>query len=521
MAKTRVLLVYPEIPETYWSMKRAIRIIGKKALMPPLGLLTVAAFMPEEDFELRLVDMNIERLLDADLIQADLVMLSAMLVQKASFHEVLARCLRLGVPVAAGGPYPTACRGEMEGVDFLFFGEGERTLPAFVEDWRHGLRTPRIYEERERPSLDEAPVPRFDLAKVRDYSMMPVQFSRGCPFACEFCDITSLFGRAARTKSPERFLKELDAIRAAGKADNVFVVDDNFIGDRRRTRTLLDALIPWQREKAFPFTMSTETSVDLAADEGLMDLMVAANFRMVFVGLETPHAASLASTGKRQNLRRDPVEAVKVMQGKGLQVTGGFIVGFDTDPPDICSLQADFVKRLAVPVAMVGVLTALPGTELCRRLEREGRLLARSSGNNTHDVTFNFRTLLPVQELLAGYHRLIEEIYRPRVYFDRCVAYLRRLPRGKIEKVGTHSALRPVNLLYLLRSFALQAFSSYGFEYLRYLARGLLANPRQIYEVVTLAVQGRHFFSITQKTLARFRARMPEPQANMAALPAG
>jgi len=505
MKKTRVLLVYPEIPDTYWSMKRAISVVGKKALMPPLGILTIAAFLPEDEFDLRLVDLNVRRLSDAEIAGADLVMLSAMLVQKASFRAVIDRCKKLGVRVAAGGPYPTACRQEMEGVDFLFLGEGERTMPAFLEDWRAG-RPAAVYQETDKPSLDEAPIPRFDLIRARDYMDMPVQFSRGCPFGCEFCDITALFGRKTRTKSPERFLRELEAIQAAGADGGVFVVDDNFIGNRRHTRELLDALVSWQTDRGFPFAMSTEVSIDLASDEDLMDAMVAANFRMVFVGIETPHTASLVSTGKSQNLRRDPVEAVKILQRKGLQVTGGFIVGFDTDPPDICALQADFVKALAVPIAMVGILTALPGTELCRRLEREGRLLAGSSGNNTHVASFNFRTVLPVDELLAGYHRLIREIYRPRAYFDRCIEYLRRLPLGKTEKAAAHSPFRLVNIVYLFRSLFLQSFSHYGLEYLRFLAKAFAANRRQFYEAVTLAVQARHFFSITEKTLLRFEA---------------
>jgi radical SAM superfamily enzyme YgiQ (UPF0313 family) len=507
MSRFRILLIYPEIPETYWSMKRAIRIVGRKALLPPLGLLTIAAYFPEDAFELRLVDLNTRPLRDADLRWANLAMLSSMLVQKDSFHAVIRRCQAKGLPVAAGGPYPTACRAEMTGIDILVAGEAELTMPALVADLRAGHPT-AVYEERGKPELDTSPVPRFDLARMQDYQSMPVQFSRGCPFACEFCDITAMFGRRVRTKSPARFIQELDALLAAGAPENVFVVDDNFIGNHRQARSLLQAMAVWQQQHGRPFTMSTEASIDLASDEELMDLMVAANFAMVFIGLESPHAASLAATGKEQNLKVDAEAAVATIQRKGLQVSGGFIVGFDSDPPDICELQASFVKRLAVPVAMVGLLTALPGTELSRRLEREGRLLAESSGNNTHDTSFNFRTILPTASLIDGYHWLMAELYRPRAYFDRCLTYLRRLHDGGRRQQRGRGTLTPSNISALFRSILLQGCSRYGLEYLRYLAKAIKIGPQLLHETITLAVQGRHFFAITNQMLARHQLRL-------------
>ena len=501
MARKSIVLVYPEIPPTYWSMKHAISLIGKKGLMPPLGLLTIAGMLPEAEFRLRLVDMNVRRLRDRDLEGADLVMLSAMIVQKSSFFEVARRCSRLGIPVAAGGPYPSACPDEMEGIDYLVLGEGESNLPRFIADWREG-RAARIYFDESKPELDSGPLPRFDLVDPSDYANMPLQFSRGCPYNCEFCDIVTLFGRVPRTKSPERFLRELDELSRLGSRGNVFVVDDNFIGNRTRVKELLRLLGPWQAERGFPFRFSTEASLDLAADEELLDLMVAANFTMVFLGLETPHERSLVSAGKSQNLRVDPARAVEAIQRKGLEVSGGFIVGFDTDPPDICERQVDFVKRLAVPVAMVGLLTALPRTALRRRLEREGRLVGESSGENTYSSSFNFKTIVPEARLIEGYFRALHALYSPRAYFDRCLELLRRLHEGRRRrKPGERGAVTPRNLLYLLRSLVVQSFSRYGLEYLRYVVKALLVGPGLVEESITLAVQGRHFFIITRRFL--------------------
>ena len=379
MDKKRILLVYPKIPPTYWSMRHAISLIGKKGLMPPLGLLTIAGYFPSEEYELVLVDMNVRRLRERDIAGADLVMLSAMIVQKDSFFEVARICLRLGVPVAAGGPYPTACPEEMEGIDYLILDEGELTLPRFLADWREG-RALRSYTDEAKPSLDSAPMPRFDLIDPGDYANMPLQYSRGCPFNCEFCDIVTLFGRVPRTKSPERLVAELEGILKIGFRGTVFIVDDNFIGNKAHVKELLRALGPWQAERGYPFRLSTEASLDLARDEELLDLMVAANFTMVFLGLETPHQDSLECAGKKQNLLLEPVRAVEAIQRKGIEVSGGFIIGFDADPPGICEEQIRFVKELAVPMAMVGLLTALPRTALRDRLEREGRLTTPLGG---------------------------------------------------------------------------------------------------------------------------------------------
>lgn len=501
MARKKILLVYPKFPPTYWSMRHAISIIGKKGLMPPLGLLTVAGYFPREEFELSLVDMNVRRLRDGDLAAADLVMISAMLIQKASFFEVVRRSRRLGIPVAAGGPYPSSCPDEMEGVDYLVLDEGETTLPPFIEDWRNG-RPDRVYSAEVKPLLDSAPMPRFDLIKASDYTSLPLQFSRGCPFDCEFCDIVALFGHVPRTKNPERFLAELGELLRIGGGGSVFVVDDNFIGNKARVKELLRALGPWQAERGYPFKLSTEASLDLAGDEELLDLMVAANFKMVFLGLETPDKGSLECAGKRQNLRRDPTLAVEAIQKKGIEVSGGFIIGFDADPPGICEEQVRFVKKLAVPMAMLGLLTALPRTALRKRLEREGRLLSESSGDNTHTASFNFRTLLPETQLIEGYFRALGEIYRPRAYFDRCLDLLRRFPEWRRQRrQGERRVMTPRNALCLVRTFFVQAFSLYGPEYVRFIFKSFRISPGLVEDFITLAVEGRHFFIITRRFL--------------------
>ncbi len=352
-------------------------------------------------------------------------------------------------------------------------------------------------------------MPRFDLVKISDYATTPLQFSRGCPFSCEFCDIVALFGHVSRTKSPGRFIGELEELLRIGVRGRVFVVDDNFIGNKSHVKELLRELGPWQAERGYPFHFSTEASLDLANDEELLDLMVAANFRMVFLGLETPHARSLEGAGKRQNLRQDPEIAVEAIQRKGIEVSGGFIIGFDADPPDICDEQIGFVKKLAVPMAMVGLLTALPETALGARLEREGRLLSQSSGDNTLTAGFNFRTILPEAKLLEGYFHVLAELYRPRAYFDRCLELLGRFPKWRRRRrPGEGAVLTPRNILYLLNSIFVQSLSSYGLEYIRFVIKSLRISPGLVEDFMTLAIEGRHFFMITRRFLRGRKAAM-------------
>ncbi|HEX4951493.1 MAG TPA: radical SAM protein, partial [Blastocatellia bacterium] len=377
----KVLLVYPEFPDTYWSFRHALSFEGKKSAFPPLGLLTIAAMLPQS-WERRLVDMNVGPLKAYDLEWADLVFASAMIVQKDSLHQVVRLCQAHHKPIAVGGPYITTSSADLPEADYIFVGEAETTLPEFLRDLERGI-TKRIYQADERPALALTPVPEFHLADLRQYSAMSIQYSRGCPFQCEFCDIIEIYGRKPRTKTNEQMLAELDALRAAGWRGMVLIVDDNFIGNKPNVKRLLPVLADWSEANQHPFSFITEASVNLADDEELLAGMQRARFRRVFLGIETPVADSLKEAQKYQNTRHSLLESVRRIQRYGMEVMAGFIVGFDHDPEDIFERQIRFIRESAIPLAMVGLLTALPDTQLWRRLQREGRLLAESSGNNT------------------------------------------------------------------------------------------------------------------------------------------
>jgi len=492
---TKVLLVYPEFPTTYWSFDHALPFIGKKASLPPLGLMTVAAMLPE-GYEPRLVDLNVEPLRNEDLEWADLVFLSGMIVQKQSFDQAVRLCRRAGKRVVAGGPYPMAMHEQIEGVDHFVLDEAELTLPRFLSDLEQG-RPQRLYREAEKADLAASPVPRFDLIDITAYDSMPLQYSRGCPYSCEFCDIIEMFGRRQRTKSPAQFLREMEVVRRSGFRGNLFIVDDNFIGNRGRTKELLRAIVAWQREHGSPFSLITEASLDLAQDEELLELMVQAGFSMVFVGLETPDEQTLAFTGKTQNLKAGILQSVRKIQAKGLEVTGGFIVGFDTDRADIFDRQIAFVQEAGIPIAMVGLLTALPNTRLSRRLQREGRLLRQSTGNNTHTLRLNFVPRMPEEELIEGYKRVLATLYSPKHYFRRCSTLLSRLP----ARTKTSPMVNWQGIKALLRSIGRQAFSPYGLHYLNLLLKTLFIRPAYFPDAVALAIKGYHLFRITGEIL--------------------
>jgi radical SAM superfamily enzyme YgiQ (UPF0313 family) len=439
-AKLHALLVYPELPPSYWDFRYALDLLGKRASMPPLGLLTVAAMFPE-NWELRLVDMNVDPLEDEDLEWADLVLTSTMVVQQRSLRDVLARCKAIGRPVAVGGPHPSSCPAEISGADYFLLGEVEEIFPRFLRDWQAGVAAP-VYRPQARPAVTITPVPHFDLIDHEAYRSMALQFSRGCPFDCEFCDITQLYGRFPRTKTNAQMVAELDRLYELGWRGSVFVVDDNFIGNRREAMSLLPAVASWQRERGYPFDLYTEASVDLAKHETLMDGMVEAGFTMVFLGIESPNPEALRKTRKVQNTVRGEddylLRAVRRIQEKGLEVTGGFILGLDGDGREVFDAQIDFVQRAGIPIAMVGLLTALRGSHLYTRLEHEGRLLDESTGNNV-EIALNFEPELGREVLIVGYRRVLSALYGPRLesYFERCRTLLARLgPRPALFAPG-------------------------------------------------------------------------------------
>ncbi|MBN1531619.1 MAG: B12-binding domain-containing radical SAM protein [Spirochaetes bacterium] len=489
--KKRILMVYPEFPDTYWSFRHSLPFTGKKSAFPPLGLLTVAAMLPTE-YDVRLVDMNAETLDECLIDEADLVFVSAMIIQKASFDRIVAACIRIGTPVVAGGPYPTSSHTTITGVDHFIIGEAETTLHSFIGDFESG-RAKRVYADNAKPDITKTPAPRLDLIDVSRYSNMLVQYSRGCPFNCEFCDIIEMFGRNTRVKTTGQFLKELDNVLAAGFRGGVFIVDDNFIGKKNEVKELLRAMIAWQEEHRYPFTFFTEASINCSSDDELLSLLSRAGFDMLFIGIETPDEAGLASANKSQNMNRNLMDCVRTIQRKGMEVAGGFIVGFDTDDETIFDRQIDFIQRAGIPISMVGLLTALPNTRLYRRLKEEGRLLSGSSGNNTHDLRLNFKPVMRADRLISGYKHIISSIYSPKEYFERCLNLLRSLPvkKASYRKVGS-SEIRA-----LLRSLIVQTFSSYGIHYLRFLLKSLMINIRLFPEAIGLSVKGHHLITIT------------------------
>jgi radical SAM superfamily enzyme YgiQ (UPF0313 family) len=420
----KVLLVYPTFPDTYWSFRHALAFEGKKSAFPPLGLLTVSAMLPE-NWERRLADLNVEPLDAEDIEWADIIFVSAMIVQKESLHEAVELCKARGKPVAVGGPYVSTSAEQLPAADYIFVGEAETTLPEFVRDFERGSPR-RVYQAAERPALTATPIPDFSLIDFKKYSAMCIQYSRGCPFQCEFCDIIEIYGRVPRTKSNGQMLAELDALHSAGWRGLVFIVDDNFIGNKRNVRLFLPELTEWSKDHNFPFSFITEASVNLAEDDVLLAMMREANFRRVFLGIETPVEESLKEARKGQNTRRNLLESVKKIQSYGIEVMAGFIVGFDSDPEDIFERQINFIHESAIPLAMVGLLTALPETQLWRRLKKEGRLLNESTGNNT-DCSINFVPQMDIARLIEGYKNILRNIYSPKEYYHRALDCLSRL----------------------------------------------------------------------------------------------
>ena len=495
----KALLVYPaHLPQTYWSFSGALPYIERRAALPPLGLVTLAAMLPE-NWDLRLIDMNVAPLRDSDLLWADAVLTSTMVVQVPSLAEVVARCNRLGVPVAAGGPYPSISPERLTGVDHLFIGAAEGAIATFAEDLEHGCAKP-VYRAEGFPDVDDSPVPRFDLLDLEAYASMAVQHSRGCPFSCEFCDIWKLYGRRHRVKSPDRMAADLDALHAAGWRGSVFFVDDNFIGNRRLAKRSLAALERWQLDHGFPFQFFTEASVNLGADDELMGRMRDAGFSFVFLGIETPSIESLLGANKPVNAKLDLLESVRRIQAHGIEVSSGFIVGFDEDTEDIFDRQIAFIREAGIPIAMVGILTAMQGTDLYERLRREDRLLGESFGNNTHGFEANFVTRMPADRLAEGYKRVLRTLYDPTLgnFFDRCRRLLDRLgPNPRFTRPVVAREVRA-----LLRSLRTIVSKRYGRQYLRFLLWCARRHPSRFPEAVRLGIQGFHFEAITREALA-------------------
>ncbi|HTI99263.1 MAG TPA: DUF4070 domain-containing protein [Dongiaceae bacterium] len=482
----KVLLLYPKFPDTFWSFKHALRFIHKKASLPPLGLLTVAALLPAA-WDKRLVDVNVRTLRAKDLAGADVVFISGMIAQQESAHELISRCRAAGKLIVAGGPLFTLGREQFPEVDHFVLNEAEVTLPEFLRDLGHGVAR-RVYESAGFPDIRATPAPLWELAELRRYAAMSVQYSRGCPFDCEFCNITAMFGHRPRVKSTAQLIAELDGLYEAGWRGAVFFVDDNFIGNKRALKEeLLPALIQWQRGRpGIPFF--TEASINLADDAGLMELMVAAGFNQVFVGIETPEDAGLAECHKRQNRKRDLVADVKRIQRAGLEVQGGFIVGFDSDTPGTFARQREFIQQSGIVTAMVGLLQAIPGTKLYHRLKAQGRLTGATTGNNG-DGTTNFAPRMDRETLREGYQKLVGYLYAPGPYYRRIRTFLREYGRPKISRPMNWEALRA----FFQANIRLGILGRERFHYWGLLAWTFFRRPTLLPLAVTLSIYGHHF----------------------------
>jgi radical SAM superfamily enzyme YgiQ (UPF0313 family) len=482
----KILMVYPEFPDTFWSFKHALKFIRKKAFAPPLGLLTVAAMLPTE-WEKRLVDLNVTHLTQQDLAWADYVFISAMIVQREAARAVIARCKQAGVKVVAGGPLFSIEHASFPDVDHLVLNEAEITLPLFLADLEQG--TPqRVYTTAEFPDIRHTPVPLWELADLKQYASISVQFSRGCPFDCGFCNITALLGHRPRTKTAAQIIAELDRIYALGWRGPIFFVDDNFIGNKRQLKSeVLPALIAWRQGKS-GLGFSTELSINLADDEELMSMMVDAGFTSVFVGVETPDDDGLAECSKHQNRGRDLVESVRRMQRAGMQVQGGFIVGFDSDTPSIFQRQIEFIQKSGIVSAMVGLLQAFPGTQLYDRLENEGRLISELSGDNV-DGSTNIVPKMDIDVLRQGYRNILHQIYSPKLYYERITTFLREY---RPPKLRVH--LDPQYLLALWRSvYQLGIKGAERVHYWKLWLWTLFHRPRLFPQAIELAIYGYHF----------------------------
>lgn len=485
-----ILLVYPKYPNTFWSFNHVLKFISRKAAFPPLGLLTVASMLPEA-WHKKLIDVNITELTDEQIKWADMVFISAMIVQKESAQEIIYRCNSLGRKVVAGGPFFTTGYQEIKGVDHFVLNEAEITLPMFLQDLKEG-RAKHLYSSEERPDIITTPIPLWSLIRFKDYVTMSVQYSRGCPYNCEFCDIIIMNGRVPRNKSSDQLINELQSLYNAGWKGAVFIVDDNFIGNKVSVKKMLTNLARWQKEHKHPFKFLTEASTDLADDEELMKMMSSANFHKVFLGIESPNIDSLNECNKYQNIKRNLADAVRTIQRHGMQVMGGFIVGFDSDPESIFETQIKFIQQVGIVTAMVGLLNAAPQTRLWHRLNAEGRLLSNFSGENT-DGNLNFIPKMGKEKLMAGYKKILATIYSPKHYYKRINTFIKNYK----PTVKSRVSLTDLNA-FLISMWRIGIISRSRFLYWKLIIITTFTRFKKLPIAVELAILGLHFSKVVQ-----------------------
>ena len=491
--KKSILLVYPKYTETFWSFKYALKIIGKKAAYPPLGLLTIAGMMPK-DWDKKLIDMNVEKLKDEDIKKVDYVFISAMIIQKESAVKAIVQIKKIGKPIVAGGPLFTTGWEEFSQIDHFVLGESEDTFPLLVNDIKKDT-VKKTYINKEFPDIKKSPVPDWSLINTSKYNSLCIQYSRGCPFNCEFCDIVILNGRIPRFKTKEQIISELDAIYNQGWRGGVFFVDDNFIGNKARVKKdQLPAIIKWQKERNYPLSFNTQASINLADDPELANLMVEAGFTTVFVGIETPDSKGLSECGKHQNENRDLVLSVKKIQNAGLEVQGGFIVGFDSDKTSIFQRQIDFIQKSGIVTAMVGVLIALPKTRLYKRLSETNRITEETLADNTKFSSLNFVPKMDKETLLNGYKKILKTIYEPKNYYERIKTLIREFkpPKRGLQK------LKLYHIKALLYSFWTLGIKNRGrYYYWKLILWSLFKHPRHFPYTIGFSIIGIHFRLLT------------------------
>jgi radical SAM superfamily enzyme YgiQ (UPF0313 family) len=507
----RVLLLYPQFPKTFWSFEKILELVDRKVLLPPLGLITVAAILPQE-WEFKLVDHNVREITAAEWDWAEIVILSAMIVQKQDMLALVREAKRRGKRVAVGGPYPTSLPDDAldAGADYLILDEGEITLPLFVDAIQQGKPYGIFRSQGEKPDVTNTPVPRFDLLELDAYDSMSVQFSRGCPFQCEFCDIIVLYGRKPRTKTPQQLLAELECLYQLGWRRSIFMVDDNFIGNKRNVKLLLQDLKGWMADHQYPFAFNTEASIDLAQDQELMQLMVECNFNAVFLGIETPDAESLQLTKKYQNTRNSLADAVWSINRTGLRVMAGFIIGFDGEKTGAGDRIVNFVEQTAIPTALFGILQALPNTALWHRLEKEGRLLS-NKGDGNQMTLMNFIPTRPVEEIAREYIDTFCTLYEPNRFLDRVYRHFLHMAPTPCQAPAQMPSL--VDLKALATVIWRQGFKrNTRWKFWHHLFGILRQNPGVWEHYLTVCAHAEHFIEFRQLVRAQIEAQLAEYQ---------
>ncbi|MEG4317776.1 MULTISPECIES: DUF4070 domain-containing protein [unclassified Microcoleus] len=496
----KALLIWPHFPKSFWSYQETLNLAGLRSTNPPLGLITVAAMLPQ-DWEIRFADRNVQTETEADWDWCDIIIISAMIVQKADFQAIIHKGVASGKKVAVGGPFPTSVPDVAleAGAHYLILDEGECTIPMFLEALERGEES-GIFRSAEKPDVTQTPIPRFDLLDLDAYLAITVQFSRGCPFQCEFCDIINLYGRKPRTKTPEQMLGELEVLYQMGWHRYVFIVDDNFIGNKRNAKVFLQSLIPWMEERNYPFILITEASLNLAEDDEMVELMVRAGMTVVFMGIETPDTTSLIGIHKNQNTRHPLVESCQKVTQAGLQIMSGFIIGFDGERPGAGQRIQEFIEATGIPQGQFSLLHALQNTQMWTRLQQEGRLVD-GLGTFHQGAIMNFVPTRPVEEIVSEYIDAFWNIYEPRAYLKRTYRHFMMMNgwRGRWMPKITSNELR----LFLAVCWRQGIVRSTRFRFWWQMIAIALIKPRLFYDYMTVLGLGEHFFNYRHEVKAQ------------------